>query len=108
MPGSLHRRPIRPCCGKRRRRSAPSNAPATLSNAADPDTPIKRHPLFQEELKQAALYKLTDSVRLADAKAERLVATAHSPALVNNDILASLVADKTLTITEANSLRVSC
>jgi hypothetical protein len=75
-----------------------------LADAADPDTPIKRHPLFQDELKQAALYKLTDSVKLPDNKAERLVATAHSAALVDDDILDSLVADKTLTTAEANSL----
>src|SRR5262249_26285282 len=52
----------------------------------------------------AALYKLTDSVKLAEAKAGRLVALAGSPALVDDDMLASLVADKTLTAAEANAL----
>jgi Tc toxin complex TcA C-terminal TcB-binding domain/Neuraminidase-like domain len=75
-----------------------------LADEADPATPIKRHPLFEQHLKQAALYKLTDSVRLADAKAERLVGLAGSPTLVDDDMLASLVADKTLTTAEANSL----
>jgi hypothetical protein len=75
-----------------------------LSDPADLDTPIERHPLFQQELKQAALYKLADGVKLADAKASRLVALAGSPALVDDDMLASLVADKTLTAAEANAL----
>jgi hypothetical protein len=75
-----------------------------LADQADPDTPINRHPLFEPDLKQADLYKLTDSVKLADAKAERLVAMAGSPALVDDDMLASLVADKTLTTSEANNL----
>src|ERR1035441_9905157 len=34
-----------------------------LTDEADPDTPIKRDPLFEQDLKQAALYKLTDSVK---------------------------------------------
>ncbi len=75
-----------------------------LADAADLDTPIKQNPLFQEELKQAELYKLTDIIKLADAKAERLVAMAGSPALVDDDMLAALVADKTLTTAEANRL----
>jgi hypothetical protein len=75
-----------------------------LTDPADLDIPIEQHPLFQQELKQAALYKLTDSVKLADAKAGRLVALAGSPALVDDDMLASLVADKILTAAEANAL----
>jgi hypothetical protein len=75
-----------------------------LADMADPATPIAQHPLFAPELKEAALYLLTDSVKLADSKAARLVDLAGSAALVDDDMLASLVADKTLTAAEAASL----
>jgi hypothetical protein len=75
-----------------------------LNDPAHLDLPIQRHPLFQPELTEAALYKLTDSVKLPDAKAERLATLAGSPALVDDSILASLVADKTLTAAEANDV----
>jgi Tc toxin complex TcA C-terminal TcB-binding domain/Neuraminidase-like domain len=77
-----------------------------MADEADPDTPIKRHPLFEPDLKQADLYKLTDSVKLADAKAERLVAMGGSPALVDDDMLASLVAEKVFSTAEADSLGI--
>jgi len=75
-----------------------------LVDIARLDTPLVRHPLFQRELNEAELYKLTDCVKLADSKAERLGEMAGSPALVDDDMLAALVADKTLTEAEANSL----
>jgi hypothetical protein len=75
-----------------------------LNDPAHFDLPIQRHPLFQPELNEAALYKLADSAKLSDAKAERLVTTAGSPALVDDNMLASLVADRALTAAEANSV----
>jgi hypothetical protein len=75
-----------------------------LNDPAHLDLPIQRHPLFQPELTEAALYKLTDSAKLPDAKAERLATLAGSPALVDDSMLASLVADKTLTAAEANGV----
>jgi hypothetical protein len=75
-----------------------------LAKVPDVNTPIAQIPLFQPELNQAALYQLTDCAKLADAKAERLVAMAGSPALVDDDMLASLVADKTFTAAEASIL----
>jgi hypothetical protein len=40
-----------------------------LTDPAQLDLPIQSHPLFQPELNAAALYKLTDSAKLSDAKA---------------------------------------
>ncbi len=75
-----------------------------FADLADADTPIGQLSLFQSELDQAALYKLTDAAKLADAKAERMVAMAHSPALLDDDMLATLVTDKIITVAEGSSL----
>jgi hypothetical protein len=75
-----------------------------LADVAGPETPVARHPLFQEEMNRAALYKLTDSVKLGDAKAQRLTSLGGSPALVDDQMLTSLVADKVFSEAEANAL----
>jgi hypothetical protein len=97
----------KPSEGIMREASAKLNALERAGRLNDPahlDLPIQRHPLFQPELNEAALYKLTDSAKLSDPKAERLAKLAGSPALVDDNVLASLVADKTLTVAEANSV----
>jgi len=75
-----------------------------LTDPADLDLPIRSQPLFQPELDEASLYKLTDGAKLSDTKAARLATLAGSPALVDDDMLAALVADKTLSAAEADQI----
>ncbi len=75
-----------------------------FSDPALADIPIRNHPLFQQDLQHAAIYKLADVDKLADAKAEKIIDRLGSPAAVTDQALDALVKDGTLVEAEARNL----
>ncbi len=75
-----------------------------LVDQSDAHTPIGKISLFQEEFAEALIYKLTDGIRLAEAKQNALVAAAHSAELINDSVLEQLVKEKVLTTADATEV----
>jgi hypothetical protein len=75
-----------------------------FADLPDANAPIGQLSLFQAELNQAAVYKLAGCAKLADDKAQKLVAMAGSPTLLDDDLLAALVTDKIITAADATNL----
>jgi hypothetical protein len=64
-------------------------------------TPVRDNPLFHQELSEAAVYKITDAVRVAESKASALVAVASAPEWIDDRVLTRLVDEKILAPDEA-------
>ncbi len=75
-----------------------------LVDPAQRDTPLEAHPLFQEDLQAAKLFKVTDVAGMPDDKATRLVASAKSVTAIGDGTLASLVKEQLLTEEDAKRL----
>jgi hypothetical protein len=75
-----------------------------VADPALPDLPLRQHPLFAPELRQAAVAKLALRAGLDLRRVGRVVAAAAAPGLLTDQTLDGLVADATLSDAEADAL----
>ena len=75
-----------------------------LNDPAQVDLSIGNHPLFQQELQQAAVFKLAEVVNLPDAKTEQVINLSGNIASISDEALNTLVQDDILEDQEAINL----
>ena len=75
-----------------------------LNDPAQVDLSIGNHPLFQQELQQAAVFNLAEVVNLPDAKTEQVINLSGNIASISDEALNTLVQDDILEDQEAINL----